>query len=207
MLTLAALLVWISLANDLFSIWTRYTFSTDERGIHPEVESALPLAQTADAGYPPYTEPKLNGLVFAVGSQYIVELSTWVQAALSTRVFLWLFPHVFTIYLVHGLVWWSIGSLVCVFFAGQGLAYWLNILLIAIICYLTLFLSLPIITPAIEMLGKEVTKSIWLGANEEPAPKRPTSYPFSIEEIRALVYRRDDGHDMRNEHGTNDSPR
>lgn len=56
MLTLASILVFVSLGNDLLSVWspTNYTFSTSERGIHPEVESALPLAQTADAGYPPY---------------------------------------------------------------------------------------------------------------------------------------------------------
>jgi hypothetical protein len=191
MLTLAAVLVFMSLANDLFSIWTGYTFSTEERGIHPDPETANRLS-IADPGYPDYTEPKLNGLVFAVCSQYIVELSTWVQAVLSTKVFLWLFPHVFTIYLIHGLVWWSIGSLVCVFFAGQGLAYWLNILLTAIICYCTLFACLPIVTPVMELLGKEITKGIWIGASEEPAPWRPSSFPFSIEEIREMVYRKDD---------------
>ncbi|KAI7162510.1 hypothetical protein KC352_g26678, partial [Hortaea werneckii] len=150
------------------------------------------LGQTEEAGYPDYTEPKLNGLIFAVASQYIVELSTWVQACLSTKVFLWLFPHVFTIYLIHGLVFWSIGSLVCVFFAVQGLAYWLNMLLTALICYVTLFASLPIVTPVMEMLGKEITKGIWISASEEPAPWRPSTYPFTIDEIREMVHRRDD---------------
>lgn len=192
MLNLAIILVFLSLANDLFSIYTGWTFSTNERGIHPYVQSALPIGQTSDAGYPEYTEPKLNGLVFAVASQYIVELSTWVQAVLSTRVFLFLFPHVFTIYLIHGFVWWSIGSLVCVYFAGQGYAFWLNILLTALICYASLFACLPIVTPVMEMLGKEITKSIWISASEEPAPWRASTYPFSLEEIRTMVYRKDD---------------
>ncbi|KAF2766803.1 hypothetical protein EJ03DRAFT_168544 [Teratosphaeria nubilosa] len=191
MLTLATILVLLSLSNDLISIWTGWTFSTQERGIHPDAETGLTLAKV-DPGYPDYTEPKLNGLLFAVCSQYIVELSPWVQAVLSTKVFLWLFPHVFTIYLIHGCVWWTIGSLVCVYFAGQGLAYWLNVLLTAIICYCTLFAVLPIITPIMEMLGKEVTNSIWVSASEEPAPWQPSSYPFSIDDIRDMVYRKDD---------------
>jgi len=200
LLILASILVWLSLANDFFSVWTGYTFGTEEHGIHPEPESALPLKFTSSAGYPPYTEPKLNGLVFAVGSQYIVEISTWVQAVLSTKIFLWLFPHVFTIYLIHGLVWWSMGSLVCVFFAGQGLPYWLNMLLTALICYTTLFSILPIVTPVMEMLGKEITKGIWISASEEPPVRRPTSWPFSKEEIESMIYRKDDedddnGHD------------
>ena len=192
MLFLASVLVFFSLANELFSVWTGYTFSTQERGIHPEVQSGLPLAQTSSAGYPAYIEPKLNGLVFAVASQYVVELSTWVQACLSTKIFLLLFPHVFTIYLIHGLVFWSVGSLVCVYFAGIGLAYWLNMLLTALICYASLFACLPIVTPVMEMLGKEITKGIWVSASEEPAPKRPSSYPFTVEEVRQLVYRKDD---------------
>lgn len=192
MLTLAAILVFVSLGNDLLSVWTGWTFSTEERSLHPEVLTGYSIGQTDEAGYPDYTEPKLNGLVFAVASQYIVELSTWTQAALSTKVFLWLFPHVFTIYLIHGLVFWSIGSLVCVYFAGQGLAYWLNMLLTCIICYVTLFAALPLVTPAMEMLGKEITKGIWISASEEPAPWRPSTYPFSVEEIREMVYRKDD---------------
>lgn len=192
LLLLACIIVFLSLANDAFTVWTGYTFSTDERGIHPEVQSSLPLAQTALAGYPSYIEPKLNGLAFAVASQYIVELSTWVQAVLSTKVFLWLFPHVFTIYLIHGLIFWSIGSLVCVYFAGLGFAYWLNILLTALICYSTLFACLPIVTPVMEMLGKEITKTIWVSASEEPAPWRPSSYPLAISEITEMVTRKDD---------------
>lgn len=192
MLNFAIVIVFLSLANDLFPIYTGWTFSTNERSIHPEPLTARPIGETSLKGYPQYTEPKLNGMLFAIGSQYIVELSTWVQAVLSTRVFLWLFPHVFTIYLIHGLIFWSLGSAVCVYFAGVGLAYWLNLLLTATICYVTLFASLPIVTPVIEMLGKEITKGIWVGASEEPARWRPSSYPFSVEEIRAMVLRRDD---------------
>ncbi|KAF2717827.1 glycoside hydrolase family 16 protein [Polychaeton citri CBS 116435] len=183
MLILAIILVLLSLANDLFSYHFGYTFSTEERGIHPDLYTGLPLSRTANAGYPSYTEPKLNGLVFCVCAQYIVELSTWAQKFLSTKPFLLLFPHVFTIYLIHGLVFWSIGSLVCVYFASQNLAYWLNMLLTAIICYVVLFAVLPIVTPVMEMLGKEITKSIWVGASEEPAVWRPTAWPFIAEEI------------------------
>ncbi|KAK5125519.1 hypothetical protein LTR85_000630 [Meristemomyces frigidus] len=192
MLCLAIALVFLSLGNDLFAIWTGWTFSTQERGIHPEVESGLNIGATSDAGYPAYTEPKLNGFVFAVASQYVVELSTWVQAVLSTRVFLLLFPHVFTIYLIHGLIFWSVGTVVCVYFAHVGLAYWLNMLLTALCCYATLFACLPIVTPVMEMLGKEITKGIWVSASEEPPPWRPSSYPFSVEDIRGMVYRKDD---------------
>ncbi|OQO02914.1 hypothetical protein B0A48_11197 [Cryoendolithus antarcticus] len=183
LLTAASLLVFVSLGNDLLSVWTGYTFSTKERSIHPEIQSGLNIGATPFAAYPEYTEPKLNGLVFCVASQFIVEISVWTQKFLSTKPFLLLFPHVFTMYLIHGLVFWSIGSLVCVWFADLGLAYWLNMLLTAIICYVALFACLPIVTPAIEMLGKEMTKSIWVGASQEPDEWRPTSWPLGRDEV------------------------
>ncbi|KAK3068431.1 hypothetical protein LTR53_014008, partial [Teratosphaeriaceae sp. CCFEE 6253] len=192
LLNLAILLVLLSLANDLVSIWTGFTFSTAERSLHPDIITGLNLGQTARAGYPEYTEPKLNGMVFAVGSQYIVELSPWLQSVLSTKIFLWLFPHVFTIYLIHGLVFWSLGSLACVYFAGLGYPYWLNMLLTALISYAGLFAILPLVTPVMEMLGKEITRGIWVSASEAPAEWRPSSHPFAVEEIRAMVYRKDD---------------
>jgi len=193
LITIASLLVFLSLGNDLLSVWTGWTFSTNERDIHPEIQSGLNIGATAESGYPEYTEPKLNGLVFCVAAQFIVEISVWTQKFLSSGPFLLLFPHVFTMYLIHGLVQWSIGSLVCVYFAGIGMAYWLNILLTALITYACLFACLPIVTPVMEMLGKEMTKSIWIAASEEPPAWKPTTWPFEKEEVQlhALEQRQD----------------
>jgi hypothetical protein len=147
--------------------------------------TGLRISQTPSAGYPSYVEPKLNGLAGCVGAQFIVEISIWAQKFFSTKPFLLLFPHVFTIYLIHGLVWWSIGSLACVYFASIGLEYWVNILLVALISYSTLFAILPIVTPVMDMLGKEFTRNIWLGASEEPVKWKPTAWPLEKEQIEA----------------------
>lgn len=183
LITLASLMVFCSLGNDLLSVHTGYSFSTNERGIHPEPMTGLRLSQTSAAGYPAYTEPKLNGLVGCVGAQFIVEISIWAQKFFSTKPFLFLFPHVFTIYLIHGLVWWSIGSLACVYFASIGLEYWVNILLVAIISYSTLIAILPVVTPVMDMLGKEMTRNIWQSASEEPVPWKPAAWPLGKEEV------------------------
>lgn len=178
-------MIFCSLGNDLLSVWTGYSFSTNEKGIHPDPLTGLRIRQTPSHGYPEYTQPKLNGLVGCVGAQFIVEISVWAQKFFSTKPFLFLFPHVFTIYLIHGLVFWSIGSLACVYFASIGLEYWVNILLVAIISFSSLFLILPVVTPVMEMLGKEMTRNIWLAASEEPVEWKPTTWPLEKEEIEA----------------------
>jgi hypothetical protein len=83
-----------------------------------------------------------------------------------------------TLYLTHGLIFWSIGSAICVYLARRGIPYWLNLLTVAICCYATLFASLPLLSPVVETLGKQITSNIWQFAREKPAPRRPTLFPF-----------------------------
>jgi hypothetical protein len=110
--------------------------------------------------------------------QAFIELNGVAQKALSVKFFTLVFPHIFTIYLIHGFIFWSIGSMLCVFLSTKGVTYSLNIAIVALVCYTTLVLILPILTPVVETLGKNVTGNIWRYASEKPAPRRPTIYPF-----------------------------
>jgi hypothetical protein len=95
------------------------------------------------------------------------------------NIFTFFFAHIFTIYLIHGFVFWSVGSMLCVYLSSKGFNYSLNVALVALVCYSLLALSLPILTPLVETLGKNVTINVWRHASEEPAPRRPTLYPFT----------------------------
>ncbi|EDU41793.1 conserved hypothetical protein [Pyrenophora tritici-repentis Pt-1C-BFP] len=157
---------------------TTFNFSTGERGIHPDASSGEAIMNTDLAGYPPYYTPRLNGLLFAGGMQAVVELSSAVQWFLSTPPFLILFPHVFTIYLIHGLVFWSYGSWLLIVLAERGIPYGINIAVVGVTSYAVMFASLPIVTPVIEALGKDMTALVWMTATNKSPPRRPTLYPF-----------------------------
>ncbi|KAF7877150.1 hypothetical protein EAF04_000835 [Stromatinia cepivora] len=178
-IVLGLLLAIAGLSNDLITAWTGFSLPIVERGIHPDPETGLPIAQTANAGYPEYFSPRFNGIVFAAGLQFVIENCYPVQYFLSMKLWLKIFPHIFTIYLIHGLVWWSLGSAVCVHLsANTSLPYWSVVLITAIVCYGTLFALLPILTPVVETLGKNVTANIWRMAHAKPAPRRKTLFPF-----------------------------
>jgi hypothetical protein len=166
------------LANDLATTLTGFTLPSVERGIHPDIESGLPIAQTSNTGYPDYFFPRLNGLVFSVGLQVLVEISPMVQYVFSANIFLAIFPHIFTIYLIHGFIFWSVGAAICVQLNALGWPYWANMLVVAVVCYTILFLSLPLLTPIVETLGKNVTANIWLYAHVQPTKKQNTLFPF-----------------------------
>ncbi|MDI1492338.1 MAG: hypothetical protein OHK93_003551 [Ramalina farinacea] len=177
-LTIMGLMGIAGLFMDFLTQWTEVNYATYEYAIHPDINSGLPISQAGHATYPQYFLPRLNGLAFAVGFQVVVELSPVVQKLLSFKLIVFVFPHIFTIYLFHGFIFWSLGSFLCIQFSVAGLQYWLNILLVAICCYTALALSLPLLTPVVEGLGKSITGDIWKDAREDPVPRQPTLYPF-----------------------------
>jgi hypothetical protein len=178
LLTFAWFCVAVGFAVNLLPNWMEFNFATAEHDIHPDEASGEALLHTDNAGYPPYYTPRLNGLLFAGGMQAIVELSICVQWLLSTPPLLVLFPHIFTIYLLHGLVFWSWGSWLMVFLAERGFTYGINVTIVGITSYAVLFLSLPIVTPVIEALGKDITAMVWMTAQEKSPPRRRTLFPF-----------------------------
>jgi len=180
-------LIVIALAGfavDLSFQWTDDAFATWEYGWHPDTKSGLSISQAGDAVYPDYFIPRLNALLSTVSMQAIVEISPALQKVLSHKILQLIFPHIFTIYLIHGFIFWSIGSWAMCTLFEYGLPYWLCCLLVAIICYGTLFASLPILTPPVEAVGKSFTLRLWENASQEPVPRKPTTFPFGPELLR-----------------------
>jgi hypothetical protein len=165
-------------AMNVIPNWADFNFTIYENNIHPDVTTGEPIVRTERAGYPQYFVPRLNGLFFAGGMQAIVEISPAVQWVLSRKVFLIIFPHIFTIYLLHGLVFWSWGSWLLVFLASRGLPFSVNVAIVGITSYAVLALALPIVTPIIEALGKDITALVWQSANEKNPPRRRTLFPY-----------------------------
>ncbi|KAJ4360222.1 uncharacterized protein N0V89_000782 [Didymosphaeria variabile] len=181
-LTFVALLAVGSPSIDLVGMWkANWNFNTLEFGIHPHQRTGHAVRDSSDYGYPAYYLPRLTALTFSIGFHLLVELSTVVQKFFSNRLLMWLFPHILTLYLIHGLVFWSLGAAICVHLAAHNVPYWANMLVVAICTYSVIFGCLPLLTPILEGLGKSITQKIWQDASSKPPPRRKTLYPFSPE--------------------------
>jgi hypothetical protein len=178
LLTLCWLCVAAGFSVNLMPSWLDFNFAVYEHGIHPDPNTGEPILHTASGGYPEYFIPRLNGLLFAGGMQAIVELSPTVQWVLSLPPLLVLFPHIFTIYLIHGLVFWTWGSWLMIFIANRNIGYNINVVAVGVTSYVILFAILPIVTPVIEALGKDITALCWMSATEKSPPRRRTLFPF-----------------------------
>lgn len=168
---------------DMVTEWTGVSYAEYEYGWHPDIATGLSISQAGNSVYPDYFIPRLNALITTIAMQTIVEISPLVQKILSIKPLQLLFPHLFTIYLIHGFIFWSIGSWAMITIFSYGCPYWLCLLLTAIICYAVLFASLPLLTPPIEAVGRNFTLRIWEYASEEPIIRKPTLYPFGKELI------------------------
>ncbi|KAI5271070.1 hypothetical protein E4T47_05632 [Aureobasidium subglaciale] len=154
------------------------TTMSSERNIHPDIYTGKKLGDTVRGGYPLYFEPRLNTTVFAVAMQLLVETSTWFQAFLSMKVWQPIFPHAFTIYLIHGFIWWTLGSYMVVMIASHGAPYWATLLATAIVCYFTLALTVIALSFMTETITAACCRNIARWAMEPKVPKQPTLEPF-----------------------------
>ena len=188
-ISLMCVLVALSTTAFLVANDFSYNFLTVERNIHPDPNTGLLIGETANAGYPNYFEPRLNTLVLASSLQVIVELSTWVQKFLSLKAWQWVFPHIMTIYLLHGLIFWTFGAWLCLTLSVHNVPYWANMLVTVVLSYTLLAIVCYIVTPLTDKTAKNACKNLWRWAQEEPVPKRPTlgSYPKNLILNRATL--------------------
>lgn len=85
-----------------------------------------------------------------------------------------------TVYLIHGIVFWSLGAWVCVNLSVlDGMPYWANLIVTAVVCYIFIALLSILITPLIEFTTKATMKNIWRWASDEPVPWTPTTGKFT----------------------------
>jgi peptidoglycan/LPS O-acetylase OafA/YrhL len=160
---------------------SEWSFDTAENDIHPDITTGWTIEEV-DTAYPGYNEPTLTILAFSIGLQILVELSSWVQWFLSTKVILLLHPHIMTIYLTHGFVMWTWGAWVCLALGETGVVpYWANLLITLITTYALIFLLAYILTPLMEVPVQAVMRNMDRWTKEEPQPKRQTTAPFGKE--------------------------
>lgn len=84
---------------------------------------------------------------------------------------------------MHGFVFWSLGSYIAVSLAKLAIPYWAILLVTAVVCYTVIIIGATLITPLTDFVTKSFSKNFWRTASEEPVPHRPTTAPFN----KALV--------------------
>jgi hypothetical protein len=169
-----------SQSTDLVPRFEAFNFDIAEHSIHPDIVTGKTIGQAGPVEYPPYYVPRSSGLTFAIGAQLFVETFPLMQRILSARWLMHVFPHVLSIYLIHGFIFWSWGAWACVHLSAAGVPYWANMLITILSSYAIIFLSCPLVTPIVDTLGLTIASDMWESASTKPPPRRRTLYPFPL---------------------------
>lgn len=166
--------------SSLFGIFNpQWSFFIVENGIHPDVTTGKPIMNTNEPAYPDYTVPTLALLIFSIGLQTVVELSTWVQAFLSLKFFTFLNPMIYCIYLTHGFVFWTWGAWIALTCSSTGMPYYCTLLITMVTSYTLILLLAMCLSPLLEFPTQALMRNVERWATVEPQAKRPTTAPFS----------------------------
>lgn len=132
-----------------------------EYGIHPDLISAKPIYQTPRWGYPEFQLPQVFSLFGAAGLLMLCDLSTGLQKVFNIKFLRVLGFYSYSVYLLHGLVFWSWGAWLTVRLGMAGIPYWANQIIVFTTSYGVLTLACVLWAPFADVFMMKGSTALW----------------------------------------------
>ena len=136
-------------------------FNFVEHSVHPDWQTAEPLAWHNAIGYAGYTNPNITGFFLILAFFMVADLSEGVQKFFRLRVFHWLGIHSMSVYLLHGVCFWTWDAWLCLTMLKNGAPYWAAVLTCFITGYMLLFAMCICFTYTFEVWATLLAKAVW----------------------------------------------
>lgn len=161
-------LAWLLFLASCAQQWITYialapgsNLNNIEQNIHPDWQTSKPLVWEESTGYQGYASP----LVFGFFLFSIVDLSPGFQKFFQFRFWQWLGVHSMSIYLLHGIVWWTWAAWLSLTMLTHGVPYWATVLICLLTGYPLLFVMAVLFTYTFEHWATLLSKAIWRAAS------------------------------------------
>jgi peptidoglycan/LPS O-acetylase OafA/YrhL len=148
--------------------WMTYAFHSPlsglnniEHAIHPDWLTSSPYIWEHQLGYAGYTSPAIFGFTLIVAFFMTADMSSIVQKFFRLRVFHWLGIHSMSVYLLHGIAWWTWSAWLVLALLKAGAPYWAATLTALITGYMLLFTMCMCFTYTFEIWAVLLSKAIW----------------------------------------------
>lgn len=162
---LAVLSVWLIVLAAMGTQWAQQSsyvrFPTWENGIHPNLYTGMPIAYDPQHRYPAFNLPQGYSLFAATGVILLCDLSSLFQTVFSWRPLRALGYYSYSMYLLHGVVFWTWGSWLAVTLSVKGVVYWLNISIVFFTSYFLLFVAVYFWTPFADVFAQYLSTAVW----------------------------------------------
>lgn len=164
------------------------SFYLNEYGVHPAWDSAEPNSHNTDfaSSGVPYTSPEFavgfrasrsslpcqklltipvsalsQSFLFVIGFFLLCDLSTPFRTFFQLRFWSVFGRNAFSLYLLHGVVFWSWGAFLTIQLVHAGVEYWAAVLVVFITSYIMLGLLCEAFTRTFDQWGIGLSKAIW----------------------------------------------
>ncbi|CAO1624968.1 unnamed protein product [Sympodiomycopsis kandeliae] len=139
---------------------------TGEHDIHPSLSSALPNAWNTATSGTPYTDPKFFDFLFVIGFFLLCDLCSSFRTFFQLRFWSSFGRNAFSLYLLHGVIFWSWGSWLCIKLLSADVPYWAAILVVFLTSYFWLAIVCEIFTRTFDAWGVGISKSFWRATSD-----------------------------------------
>ncbi|PWN53099.1 hypothetical protein IE53DRAFT_339438 [Violaceomyces palustris] len=158
-------LAWIVFLAGAVMSWIEFSnvdldFTALEHGIHPDFVTSKPKVWVGRA-YPNYTDPRLYDFWFVIGFFLLCDLCVSFRTFFQLRFWSVFGRNAFSLYLLHGVVMWTVSASVTLKLLVIGVPYWAAILINFLVTYVTLFLLCEAFTRTFDTWGIGLSKSFW----------------------------------------------
>lgn len=155
-------MAWFVFAIGATFTWLSFTGvlpDKNEWGIHPDFVTGQPnkWAGTEQAWY----LPKATDGVFVISFFLLCDFSPPIRTLFQMRFWNVFGRNAFSLYLIHGMVFWSVGAVACLKMLAAGIPYWAAILLDLFLCYALLFVACELFTRTFDRWGITLSRSLW----------------------------------------------
>ena len=128
-------LAWLFLAACCVQQWLGFIpnapgndFAFKEFAIHPNWKTSSPHVWEGQSGYQGYTNPAVVGWFLIMGIFMVADLTPSFQKFFRLRIWHFLGIHSMSIYLLHGIIWWTWAAWLVLKLLERGVVYWAAVL-------------------------------------------------------------------------------
>lgn len=148
---LGAVLTWLDYAGVINT--------KNEWNIHPDFATGAPnrWSGSTQAWY----LPKATDAVFVISFFLLCDLSTPVRTFFQLRAWNVFGRNAFSLYLLHGVVFWSIGAAASLKLLAAGIPYWAAMIINFLLCYAMLLVVCELFTRTFDRWGITLSRSFW----------------------------------------------
>lgn len=128
-------LAGVTLSYVNFVPGANFDFARLEYDIHPDYTTANPQLWEQQNGGPYYTDPRFEDFLFVLGFFLLCDLCASFRKFFQLRIWSGLGRNAFSLYLLHGVIFWSWGAWITLRCLENGVPYWAAILVNFITSY------------------------------------------------------------------------